>query len=47
MFVVDSGASMHNAEQGRPKLRFNGYFEKVQNLPISDLTAAGSRANHE
>ena len=32
----DSGASMHNAEQRRIKLKFDGYFEQVQN-PISDL----------
>ena len=35
-FIVDSGASMHNAEQGRLEHRNNGHFEKVQN-PISDL----------
>ena len=36
MFIVDSGASMHNAEQGRLEHRNNGHFEKVQNT-ISDL----------
>ena len=36
MFIVYSGASMHNAEQGDLNSRYNGYFEKVQN-PISDL----------
>ena len=30
MFDVDSGASMHNAEQRIIELRYNGYFEKVQ-----------------
>ena len=37
MFIVYSGASMHNAEQGEFELRCNGYFEKVQN-PICDLS---------
>ena len=32
MFVMDSGASMDNAEQRRIKLGYNGYFEKVQKL---------------
>ena len=30
MFIVYFGASMHNAEQRRIELRYNGYFEKVQ-----------------
>ena len=30
MFVMDSGASMHNAEQERIEPRCNGHFEKVQ-----------------
>ena len=41
MFVMDSGASMHNVEQGRLELRYNGYFERVQN-PISDLPRPGT-----
>ena len=40
MFDMDSGASMHNAEQGEFELRYNGYFEKVQN-PMSDLPRPG------
>ena len=40
MFIVDSGASMHNAEQGRLKHRNNGHFEKVQNS-INDLPRLG------
>ena len=44
MFDMDSGASMHNAEQRRIKLRYNGYFEKVQNT-IMRLTATGCSAN--
>ena len=30
MFVLESEASMHIAEQRRIELRYNGYFEKVQ-----------------
>ena len=46
MLVVDSGASKHNAEQERERftLRWNGYFEKVQNHQ-ERLTAIGSSAN--
>ena len=40
MFIVYSGASMHNAEQRRIKLRYNGYFEKVQKTHMR-LTATG------
>ena len=32
---------MYNAEQGEFELRFNGYFEKVQN-PLSDLLRPGA-----
>ena len=38
------GASMHNAEQRRIKLRYNGYSEKVQKTH-KRLTATGSSAN--
>ena len=41
MFIVYSGASVHNAEQEGSKLRYNGYFEKVQ-TPISDLPQPGA-----
>ena len=41
IFVLDSGASMHNSEQRRFELRYNGYFEKVQNS-ISDLPRSGT-----
>ena len=44
MFDMDSGASMHNAERRRIKLRYNGYFEKVQKKQ-KRLTATGSSAN--
>ena len=37
MFDMDSGASMHNAEEKRIKFCYNGYFEKVQSKPICDL----------
>ena len=43
MFVLDSGASMHNAEQRRIELRYSGYFE-VQKHHMR-LTAAGSSAS--
>ena len=42
---MDSGASMHNAEQRRIKLRYNGYFRKVQK-PQMRLAATGCSANH-
>ena len=41
MFIMDSVASMHNAERRRCELRYNGYFEKVQN-PINDLPRLGA-----
>ena len=44
MFDMDSGASLHNAEQRRIKLRYNGYFEKVQK-PLMRRTATGASAN--
>ena len=40
-FIVYSGASTHNAEQRRIELRYNGYFEKVQNSTC-DLPRPGA-----
>ena len=44
LFIVDSGASMHNAEQRRIELIFNGYFQKMQKTHMR-LTANGCSAN--
>ena len=41
VFVMDSGASMHNAEQRRFELSYNGYFEKVQKNPYATYRDQG------
>ena len=44
MFIVYSGASVHNTKQEELELRYNGHFEKVQKN-ICDLPRPGSSAN--